>query len=256
MLSLNASTIAFFRVFFAALILAPIMLVFKRSELRASAGQLKLLALNGLFLSMGWVFLFLSMKLIPIADAVLLNYLAPVFAAALAPFFLGEKLEKSALLALPLAFSGTVLISYEGISGSPNPSPLGVFSGILAGVSYAGFILTSKKLRTSLSGLGTAFSSYCFASIFLSLALFTPMSLDLPSLIILVFLGGFNTGLAVTLYFHGLGLIEAQRAVVFTYLEPLSAACFGFAFLGQVMGLSAVLGGILIVAAGFLVARS
>ncbi|GAI06661.1 unnamed protein product, partial [marine sediment metagenome] len=49
------------------------------------------------------------MKLIAIANAVLLNYTAPIFVALLAPLFLKEKLEKSTLLALAISVAGIVV---------------------------------------------------------------------------------------------------------------------------------------------------
>ncbi|MGQ9596114.1 MAG: EamA family transporter [Thermoproteota archaeon] len=71
----------------------------------------------------------------------------------------------------------------------------------------------------------------------------------------LFILGAFNTAFAVTLYLKGLKLIKAQKAVVFTYLEPVSAAIFGSVFLAQQPTLQTVIGGALILSAGYLVAK-
>jgi len=257
LIPLNASVIAFFRVFFASLFLAPFIFSLRRGEFLAAARRLKLVMLNGLLLCLGWVFLFASMKLIPIADAVLLNYLAPIFTAALAPALLKERLEKLTVLALALSFLGVLLISYGGIVEGSISNLLGVVYGLLAGLSYAGLILVSKKLRGGFSSLTIAFYSYFFAALFLTPVLLSNIpSLEPASWILLLILGGVNTSLAVTLYFYGLGLIKAQEAVVFTYLEPLSAAIFGLIFLDQVMGGLAIIGGALIVFSGYLVARS
>ncbi|MBO3842731.1 MAG: EamA family transporter [Candidatus Brockarchaeota archaeon] len=51
----------------------------------------------------------------------------------------------------------------------------------------------------------------------------------------------------------GLRLIKARKAVVFTYMEPVSAAIFGFLALGQQLTLQTLTGGLMIVSAGYLV---
>jgi len=253
---LDPYQIAFFRVFFASLVLAPFIIVFKWKEFVDARRSLLLLLLNGLLLCLGWSFLFASMKLIPIADAVLLNYLAPIFTAALAPVILKERLEKVAVPAILLSMTGIILISYNDIMRGGVSDSLGVLYGVLAGLTYAGFIISSKKLREDVSSVVTAFYSYVFAAAFLAPAILHQIPvLQMSSITLLLILGSINTALAVTLYFYGLGLIKAHKAVIMTYLEPASAVVFGAFFLGQVPNLLAAIGGILIVFAGYLVVR-
>ncbi|MEM3506775.1 MAG: DMT family transporter [Candidatus Bathyarchaeia archaeon] len=87
----DAIIIAFYRTFFATLILLPVILFFKRNELIKATKEWKMLLSNGIVNSLGWAFLFSSMKLIPIAISVLLNYLAPIFVAILASIILKKK---------------------------------------------------------------------------------------------------------------------------------------------------------------------
>ena len=82
------------------------------------------------------------------------------------------------------------------------------------------------------------------------------ISLGLISWVLLIVLGVFNTGFAVTLYLKGLKLVEAQRAVVFTYLEPLSTAVFGYICLSQQPTLNMFIGGSIILLAGYVVATN
>lgn len=91
----DAYAIAFFRVLFASFTLLPIVLLTRKPETMSAARSWRVMLGLGLLLALGWALLFHSMKLIPIANAVLLNYTAPIFVALLAPLFLKEKLEKS-----------------------------------------------------------------------------------------------------------------------------------------------------------------
>lgn len=254
--SLDTYATVFFRVLFASMVLTPLLLLARRHEAFEAAKALGNMLVLGVFLTLGWAFLFQSMKLIAIADAVLLNYMAPVFVALLAPLLLGEGVEKTTILALALCVSGTVIISYEyGFQAGSLNIP-GVLSGLLAGLAYAGFIILSKKTLAGCSSLAVASYSYLASMVFLSPSLLTVKMLLSPfSWLLLFILGAFNTAFAVTLYLKGLKLIKARKAVVFTYLEPVSAAIFGSVFLAQQPTLQTVIGGALILSAGYLVAK-
>jgi len=251
----DAYAIAFFRVLFASLTLLPVVLLTRKPETMRAARSWRVMLSLGLLLALGWTLLFHSMKLIAIANAVLLNYTAPIFVALLAPLFLKEKLEKSTLLALAISVAGIVVISYQQNLQISHLNLLGVILGLLAGLAYAGFIIASKRALSSFSSLVVAFYSYAVASIFLlPFVIGTDFSPDLTSWILLLVLGVFNTGFAVTLYLKGLGMVKAQKAVVFTYLEPASAVGFGFLFLAQQPTPLMLVGGFLILIAGYIVA--
>lgn len=77
---------------------------------------------------------------------------------------------------------------------------------------------------------------------------------DPESWILIVLLGFFNTAFAVTLYLKGLSIVKAQKAIVFTYLEPAGAVVFGYFFLMQKPTFLTITGGLLILFASYLVA--
>ncbi|MCX8192856.1 MAG: DMT family transporter [Nitrososphaeria archaeon] len=251
----DALVIAFYRALFATVILTPFVSLYKRREFIEALREWKLLILNGLMNSLGWVSLFISMKLIPIANAVLLNYLAPIFVALAAPLVLKEKVRKITMISLMLSITGVLMMLYNQF-GEVNW--IGISYGLLSSLFYAIFILLSKKIREGVSSYILASYTYIFTLIFLGI--FTIfMSYDLylgeyfpPQLILM---GVINTAFAVTIYFHGLGLIEAQRAVILTYLEPVTAAVLGTIILGQMLSSETLIGGILIILAGYLVSR-
>lgn len=251
----NSFVIVFFRVLFASLALLPVVLITRKSELMNAARSWKTMLVLGILLILGWVLLFYSMKLIAIGNAVLLNSTAPIFVALLAPLFLKEKLEKSTLLALALAMAGIVIISYRQNLQWDGLNLLGVVLGLLAGLAYAAFIIASKRALNRFSNLVVALCSYVVAAVVLiPFIIGNSFSAGAESWIMLVILGVFNTAFAVTLCLKGLSMVKAQKAVVFTYLEPASAVVFGFIFLGQPPTLLMLIGGVLILVAGYIVA--
>jgi len=256
----DAQTVAFFRVLFASFTILPIVLSTRKPEVTSVARSWrswKVMLSLGSLLALGWTLLFQSMKLIAIANAVFLNYTAPIFATLLVPLFLKERLEKSTLIALAISVGGILLISFQqGLHIGGEQSQLGIVFGLLAGLAYAGFVILSKKALSSFSSQVVAFYSYSIASVFLlPFVIGMGFSPDLNSLILLLVLGIFNTGFAVTLYLKGLSVIKAQKAVILTYLEPASAVVFGFIFLSQRPTPLMIVGGSLILVAGYLVSK-
>jgi drug/metabolite transporter (DMT)-like permease len=249
--------VAFFRVLFASATLLPVVLLTRRGELVNAARSWKTMLGLGCLLALGWTLLFHSMRIIAIGNAVLLNYTAPIFVAILAPLVLKEKLEKSTPVALAIAVAGIVVISYQQNTGSGNPdsfNPLGMVLGLLAGLAYAGYIIVSKRALSAFSSQVVAFCSYTAALAFLSpFVIGTELSADLTSWMLLLVLGVLNTGFAVTIYLRGLGMVKAQRAVILTYLEPASAVFFGSLFLAQQPTPLMIVGGLLILVAGYIV---
>ncbi len=250
---LSPFSIAFFRVFFAALFLLPFLFLKLKEGIREATKIWKSILTLGVLLSLGWGFLFQSMKFLAIADAVLLNYTAPVFVAILGPFFLKEPIEKSTIIAISLSLIGITVISYQyGFQNNTFNIP-GVVFGLLASLLYAGFIILSKRTLVHIGSPILAFWMYLTSAILLSPSFIgTNLDLSLTSWILLLLLGGFNTGFAVTVYLEGLKSIKTQKAVILTYLEPLFSIIFGALFLFQEPTIFMLGGGSLILIASYI----
>ena len=251
----HPTTITFFRVLIGGLTLIIVSILVKGLETFKVNGFFKRLMILGALLAAGWYFLFQAMKLIPIGAAVLINYLAPVFVAVLAPSVLDERLEKKIVIAIVLSIIGVFLISCQGL-GSGELSVLGIIFGLLAATSYGGFVIYSKQTLAKLSYYTVAMYSYLVSALILSPSLLLIKSpLSLNSLILLFLMGVLNTGVAVTLYLKGLRSLKAQEAATITYLEPLSAIIFGYFMLGQEISIGIILGGALILTSQYLVIK-
>jgi len=255
LVELHPTTIAFFRVLIGGLTLIIVSVLVKGLETLKVNGFFKRLVVLGALLAAGWYFLFQAMKLIPIGAAVLINYLAPVFVAVLAPSVLHERLEKKIVIAIVLSILGVFLISYQGL-GSGGLNILGIIFGLLAAISYGGFVIYSKQTLAMLSYYTVAIYSYLVSALILSPSLLLIKSPLSPNSLILLFLMGvLNTGVAVTLYLKGLRSLKAQEAATITYLEPLSAIIFGYFMLGQEISIGIILGGALILTSQYLVVK-
>jgi drug/metabolite transporter (DMT)-like permease len=211
------------------------------------------LSILGLLLALGWVLLFESMKRLPISEAVLLNYNAPIFVALLSPVLLKERLERRTYAAIASASVGVALMALSRGGLGASRSIIGVVLGLSAGLAYALFVISSKHMLERVPSLTVSFYSYLLAALWIA-----PLTIGLDFRIpgklwvLVLILGVVNTALAVSVYLHGLKLVKAQDAAVLAYLEPASAAAFGYVFLGETLKFTAIIGGALILLGGYL----
>ena len=166
--------VAFLRLAFSSLLLAPFALAKERS---AMAGlvlrEWLLLALSGFFLALHFATWISSLALTTVASSVVIVATQPIFAALLGFLFLKEKMPWLAVLGLILAISGSATIGAGDFSGGGKPL-LGDFLALLGAVFVAGYLLIGRSLRQSLPILAYIFPVYLFAALFLGLiCLFT-----------------------------------------------------------------------------------
>ncbi len=108
---------------------------------------------RGLCLLSSTFFFFLSIKTNPIPNALALLFVSPLIVTLLSPFVLGETFGLRRLLATFFGFIG-VLIVLQPNSDEFQPSLL---YALIAGLSYALYILVTRKVSTTSSPLMTLF---------------------------------------------------------------------------------------------------
>lgn len=207
-------------------------------------------------MAISWTSLFEAMKILPVGNAVLLNYVAPILVALLSPIFLGESIERSTIISLGMSTVGIFLIALSEGFSIEALSLTGIGYGLLAGLTYAFFIILSKRTLAHMESDVMGLYAYFFASLFLAPSLLrSNLLLDLVSWILLLVLGAFNTGIVIMLYFDGLRVVSAQKAAVLGYLESASSILFGYLFLSERPTINMITGGALIVLAGYVATR-
>lgn len=139
------------------------------------------------------------------------------------------------LLTLLLMFVGLILL-HDFSGHTLNFS--GLFMGIMAALSYAFYIIGSKKFATADMNPNLLTMIVCFgsASLFLILSL-TSRSFILPqsfgSWISLLALGILVTALPIQLMLRGLKFVSATRASIISVLEPLVTVIVGIILLNE-----------------------
>lgn len=225
---------------------------------RASAGEWATLAWLGVSDALNVLLFFRAYQATSVAIAVLTHYLAPIFVALCAPYFLREKPGLRTYGAVALSFAGLVLLlaPWRGEGGATDW--LGAACGAGSAVFYASNVLVSKRLVPAFSGSEQTFF-HGLVSVAV-LAAFVPHdawgSTSLHALGI-VAIGAVGPGATCGLFFvWGLRRIAASHASTLTLLEPLVAVILAAFAFGEILTGGAVMGAALIVlGAGIVMSR-
>lgn len=240
--------------FLAQLFMAlPAVLVFRREAFR---DRRAVLALGVLALSdaANCALFFAAVQRGPVAVAVLTHYLAPLLIALAAPWVLRERRSPRALLGAPLTLAGLALLlgAPQGGLADPWTAVLGAGSAVF----YMANVLASKEAARAFSPMAITALHAPVSALALLLGFgrgALPPVLD--ARILYVAGGALLCGLVGNLLFNaGLRRIPTAAASALTYLEPLTAALVGQFVFGEALGLTGVVGGLVVLVSGVWVA--
>ena len=198
-----------------------------------------LLAAGG---SIATQFLFVtSTKLTTAANSIFLQYTAPIYVVLLAYWLLREKPSRSDWIAMGIIFLGLLLFFGDQLS------PDGFYGNILAvlsGVTSAIMMVSFRAQKNSSPEDSVLVASLVIAVVGLPSVL--KESWTISNWSVVAYLGIFQIGLAFIFFTKGIKHIPALEANLIGTLEPILNPVWVFLFLGERMGKSALLGGLVV----------
>ena len=192
------------------------------------------------------VMLFVSAtKLTSAANAILLQYTAPVWVALLAPRFLNEPTKRADWFTLAAVLGGMTLFFLDSLGPG---ALIGNLAALASGVAFASLII-SLRMRTGASSSGPAI----FGNI-VAFVLCLPWCLANPptrveDVLGLLFLGVAQLGLSYLLYGWAVRRVSALVAVLVPLIEPLLNPIWVALALGELPGPWSIAGGLIVLAA-------
>lgn len=190
------------------------------------------------------IFLVLATKLTTAANAILLQYTAPIYVALLAPRLLGEATPARDWLFIALALGGMSLFFLDRLT------PLGLWGnlcGLLSGICFA-FLIMSLRAQKDASPFETVILGNLLAAVICLPFMFGSMP-SLQGWLILAFLGAVQLALAYYLYALGIKKVSALGAIIITTIEPIMNPLWVVVGVGETPGPWSILGGLLVLAA-------
>ena len=212
-------------------------------------------ALLGVAMAAYQVCYFRAVTLIGVAVAALLAICsAPLMIALLAALTLGERLTPLVQVSLGMAVAGTALlvVGSRGLAEISGRFGAGALLALAAGLSYAVYAVTAKRVLSHTAPLSVAAITFALAALFLApiLGFERVTSSDvIRAAPFLLYLGVGFTAIAYALFTLGLRRVPATVAGIVSLLEPLTAATLGVVVFGESLGARGSAGAILLIAA-------
>jgi drug/metabolite transporter (DMT)-like permease len=180
-------------------------------------------------------------KLTTAANAILLQYTAPIYVALLSYWFLRERITKFDILTMVTAIGGMTLFFLDDLSKG---GFWGNIIAILSGVAFAGTALFLRKQKD-----GSPLESVFIGNILTLLIGFPFMLQSSPNAagwLGLGLLGVFQLGCSYILYSEAIKHVTALEGILIPVLEPILNPIWVFLLLKERPGRWAILGGIIV----------
>ena len=233
-ISWDAMTIVGMRALFAGAVMAVYM---RRPRITFSLPVI----FGGLALSATTIFFVYANKLTTAANAIVLQYTAPIFIVIFSIVFLKKRVTSFDIIAVIVVFIGIGLFFFDQLAAN---ALLGNILAILAGVSFAGVFLINN-MRGAKPEEAMLLGHIINVVIALPF-IFSGITFEPAAWGAVVLLGVFQLGLAYVLFSIGIKTTPAIAASLIATLEPLLNPLWVLLFTGERPGAWALVGGAIV----------
>lgn len=193
---------------------------------------------------------FSALALIPIGQAVTLQYTNPLFVALLSGFFLSERVHPQVWVLAIVSFLGILLIVSPDLRTIEKNALLALGSGFFAGVAY----LYVRRLKATEEALSIVFWFAVFSVVATVLPAIPSLAYVISDPILMLALVGIGVGagagqVGLTYAFHR---ANAAWVSAFSYLTVIVATAYGYLLFNEVLDTRDIIGGIMIICSGII----
>ena len=194
----------------------------------------------------------ISVRYLPLANAVAILYIYPFLVALLSPWILAERAGPATWLGVVGGFIGILIVMRPDL-GVIN---VGTIAAITTGVFYAFHIIVTRKLANA----APALVSNTFMAL-VAMALISPLAwawwqpVSLNQAAVLFVMGAINA-VSHLLIISAFARASAPALAPFTYTEIVAAVVWGFLFFAEIPDAITFIGIAVIIASGVMVSQS
>jgi drug/metabolite transporter (DMT)-like permease len=232
----GALNIVFFRCFFSALLLAPFL---KGRRFPTRPDTLVSIVIFALLL----VFFVGATKETTAANAIFLQYTAPIWVVIFAPMMIGENLRRTDALPLTVCLVGiAVLFAGNWSSGDA----LGLILGTASGLFFGLYFIWLRRMRYADPIAITAISCAGVAALLLPVPLLSDLGME--SLGLLAVMAAVQFALPYVLFTRGIAYVSGTEASLIALIEPVLNPIWVALFYGEEASTATIIGGAIILA--------
>ncbi len=183
-------------------------------------------------------------KLTTAANAIVLQFTAPIHIIILSAIFLGKRFRRADIAAVVLTMGGISLFFLDSLS---TDGLVGNLLGLLAGLFVAGMYVMSGECSPDDRMSGILMGHIFTAIVGICAIPFYPPTITTTSVVVIVALGIVQLGIPYVIYGIAMKHCPPLRAFLISAAEPLLNPVWVFLFDGEAPGLFAVIGGVIVI---------
>ncbi len=238
LITLDAMQISFFRCVWAAIVFA---VIFRKQVFYANLFTF----INAFSYAAVLILFVLSNKMTTAANAIFLQYTAPIYVLIFEPVINKTNYEKINIVTIIICFFGMLLFFIGEISPG---YMLGNIVALLSGVAFAAFMLGMRKNKKEYQ-FSSIFYGNIIVFLFCTPYMFGINNLSLNNFLMVSYLGIFQIGTAYIIFSYGLKRVLAIEASLLSMIEPVLNPVWVFLGYGETPSFMAIIGGIIIISA-------
>jgi DME family drug/metabolite transporter len=243
-LHINAFQISFYRSGIAALTVLTITLL-RKNKIQFD----KVTNIASVFFAGILILFVMATKMTTAANAIFLQFTAPIYLLILEPIFLKIKFEKKNLVTILITIFGMTLFFFGKLEIG---NIYGNFLAIVSGICFASFSLLLRKKRTlpvKESGLSSIILGNALVAVICFFLIFPNFSLSRNEVLILLYMGIFQIGISYMIFNEGIKYVSATESMIIATMEAIFNPIWVFLGIGETPSIYAIAGGMIIMSA-------
>ncbi|NUN11795.1 DMT family transporter [Candidatus Micrarchaeota archaeon] len=241
----DAFWISVIRLLVGAIVLGAILFI-KGNKKFLEFENKSLLFITGLSVAANFLLFHYGLEFTSASSAMVLEATSPIFALIILALVFGDKVKFKEVIAVVIAVAGIFLVVFSPDSNLGDGTLLGNGLEVGAAITWALFVVASKKLLEKQGVLETLVQVFLIAGFMLLPTLFLSELISLDHLMVLVGLGIFTTALAYVFYYEALKHLGAITGILLFSLSLFFAISLSALFLGETLSALALFGVLLI----------
>jgi len=191
----------------------------------------------------------IATKMTTAANAIFLQFTAPIYIAVLEPVFLKTKFEKKNIITILVCIAGMFLFFFGRLElGSIYGNLIAIGSGIC--FAFFSLLLKYKKMKTqSENTLQIIISGNIIVAVIAFFLVFPQFSLNTTEALILAYMGIVQIGISYMIFNIGIKYVSATESMIIATMEAIFNPIWVFIGIGETPSVYAIFGGAIIFSA-------
>jgi len=188
----------------------------------------------------------IATKMTTAANAIFLQFTAPIYLVVLEPVFLKTKFEPKNVITIIICIGGMILFFFGKLEIG---SIYGNLVAIGSGICFAMFSLLLKYKRVrhkSENTLNYVITGNALVAAIASIIIFPNFAITMNEGLILIYMGAVQIGISYMIFNEGIKYVSATESMIIATLEAIFNPIWVFIGIGETPSVYSILGGVII----------